>query len=137
MHKTRDQKRISLYVHLATDAHVGTASRLSARFRPLVARFLRFSFRFQRLTGATLHLSRKTVCGSLHPRLLPPTSYYRLTFNPSAAGLSVLHLLATVAVNEAGFLSTDLIKKEQKSTFHRQITMTVHLKMGSSDVLMS
>lgn len=110
VHKTRDQREsvATLYVHLAKDAHIGTESRLTARFRPLVGRFVRLSFRFQRLSGATLHFSRKIICGLLHPQLLPPTSYYQMTFNPSATRLFILHLLATVAMNVGGSYSLQI-----------------------------
>lgn len=108
----------TLCVHLVRDAHVGTESRLTSRFRPLVFRFVRFSFRSQGDTMRSVRSSLVQRCISrakwsvvatqalLHPQLLPPTSYYQMTFNPSASRRfrAILHLSATMWV----FLYTPL-----------------------------
>lgn len=126
--KTARREQPALWVHLVKDALIGTESSLTSRFDPLLATFVRFSPPllsrgdgvFSRsLSGATLHISTVASRALLHPQLSPPTSYYQMTFNPSATRRlrSVLHLSATDAPPNR----SHAIKVKTLSIFHRQV----------------
>ncbi|KAK9540083.1 hypothetical protein VZT92_002553 [Zoarces viviparus] len=92
------------------NTHIG--KRTASRFRPPVDGFGPFFFvprGFSQIpdaltlfsSGETLIFSRKTLCGrrtgfAPSSALLPPTSYYQTTFNPSAT-------------KEAGVQATDVV----------------------------